>query len=83
MVEMAIFNIYCLKGGNSKGRLTLCSAYPLMVLFICEKFHKNISNGFQLTEGTQVHGRNDYVQCSKGNNSKSRQTRVMVHEFSS
>ena len=26
----------------------------------------------------QVHGRNGYVQSSKGNNSKSRQTRVMI-----
>ena len=28
-----------------------------------------------------VHGRNGYVKCSKGNDSKSRQTRVMVHVF--
>ena len=27
-------------------------------------------NGFQLTERTQVHGRNGYVQSSKGSNSK-------------
>ena len=40
----------------------LCSACCLMVLYICEKFHKNILNGFQLTERTQVHGRNGYVQ---------------------
>ena len=26
-----------------------------------------------------VHGGNDYVQCSKGRNSKSRQIRVTVH----
>ena len=26
------------------------------------KFHENISNGFQLTERTQVHDRNGYVQ---------------------
>ena len=69
------------KGGNSKSRLTLSSAHPLMVLYIWEKFHKNISNCFQLTEQTQVHGRNGYVQCSMGNNSKSRQTRVTVDEF--
>ena len=37
-----------------------------MMLYICEKFHNNISNGFQLTEQTQVHGRNGYVQYSKG-----------------
>ena len=28
----------------------LCSACCLIVLYICEKFHNNISNGFQLTE---------------------------------
>ena len=33
-----------------------------MVLYICEKFHHNILIGFQLTEWTQVHGRNGYVQ---------------------
>ena len=30
---------------------------------------------------TRVHGRNGYVQCSKGNNSQNRQTRVMFHVF--
>ena len=35
----------------------------------------------QLTERTHVQGRKGYVQCSKGNNSKSRQTMVTVHEF--
>ena len=34
----------------------------LFVFFICEKFHNNISNGFQLTEWAQVHGRNGYGQ---------------------
>ena len=59
----------------------VCSAHPVMVLYICEKFHENISNVFQLTELTQVHGRNGYVQCSEGNNSRSRQTRVKVRKF--
>ena len=45
------------------------------------KFRENILNGFQLTERTRVHGRNGYVQCSKGNNSKSRQTRVRGYVF--
>ena len=36
---------------------------------------------FNLPSGhMQVHGRNGYVQCSKAKDSKSRQTRVMVHE---
>ena len=48
----------------------MCSAHHLMVLYICVKFHENIT-----------HGRNGYVQCSKGNNSTSRQTRVTVHVF--
>ena len=52
-----------------------------MVLYICEKFHNNILKSFQLTEQIPVHGRNGYLQCSKGNNSKSRQTRIMVYVF--
>ena len=51
-----------------------------MVLYIYEKFPNNISNGFQLTEWTRVHGRNGHVQCSKGKNSKSRQTRIYFCE---
>ena len=42
-----------------------------MLLYICEKFHYDISHSFQLTEWTRIHGRNGYVQCSKGNNCKS------------
>ena len=49
-----------------------------MVLHICEKFHHNISKGFQLLERT-ILGRNGYVQHSKGNNSKSRQTSYGSH----
>ena len=59
----------------------LCSARCLMVFYTCEKFHNNISNGFQLTERTREHNRNGYAQCSKDNNSKSRQTRVTVYVF--
>ena len=55
----------------------VCSA----CCYICEKFHNNNSNGFQRTEKTLVHGKNGYVQCSRGNNSERRQTRVMVHVF--
>ena len=44
-------------------------------LHICKVFHNKFSK-FQLTEQTRVHGRNGYVQCSKGNDSNSRQTRV-------
>ena len=38
----------------------------------------NISNGFDVTERTRVCGRNGNFQCSKGNNSKSVQSRVTV-----
>ena len=66
IVEMAIFNIFYVQRTASKSRLIrvmfLCSACCLKVLYICEKFHNNILNGFQLTELTQVHVRNDYVQ---------------------
>ena len=41
------------KGGNSKNRIVFCT-FPI---YICEKFHENISNGFQRTERTQVHGK--------------------------
>ena len=80
------FNIYNIqraattKVGYSELRFS-CSARCLMVLYICETFHNNISTGFQITERTRVHGRNGYVQCSEGNYSKSRQTRVNVHVF--
>ena len=74
MVEMAMFNVQraiTLKVGKSELRF-ICSASSLIVLYICVKFPENTSNGFQLTEWT-LHGRNGYIQCSKGNNSKSRQ----------
>ena len=75
--------LLCSKGRNSKSRLIRLSVFCALhvVLYICEKFHNYISNGVQLTERTQVHGRNGYVQCSKSNNSISRQTRVTVHVF--
>ena len=38
-----------------------------MVHYICERFHDNILNSFQLIEPTGVHGGNDYVQSSNGN----------------
>ena len=53
----------------------LCSACRLMVFNICVKFHENISSGFKLWTG--------HKKClhTKGNNSKSRKTRVTVHVF--
>ena len=49
--------LLCLKDCNSKSRLTrvmifLYSACGLMMLYICEKFHNNISNFYQLKKRT-------------------------------
>ena len=83
MVEMAMFNFQ--RAITQKvGKLELqfmCSACRLTVIYICVKFLKNITNSIRVMEWTGVHGRNGYVQCSKGNNSKCRLTRVMVHVF--
>ena len=54
---------------------------PFIVFYICVKFRENIRKNIRVMERTRVEGRNGYVQCSKGNNSKSRQTRVTVHVF--
>ena len=48
------------------------------MLNICVKFHENILNGFDVTERTRVCGRNGNIKCSKGNNSKSMQSKVTV-----
>ena len=53
---MAIFNSYYVqraetpKVGQPESRFVLCSARRLILFYICEKFHNNILNGFQLTE---------------------------------
>ena len=65
------------KAGNSE-LWFLCFAYCIMMIYICIKFQENISNSFQVTEWTQIYNRNHYFQSSKGHNSKSRLTRVMV-----
>ena len=52
----------------------MCYACFLMVVYICVKFSENIMNPIRVMVQIQVHSRNGYVQCSKGNNSKSRQT---------
>ena len=66
--------------GKSELRF-MCSACRLIMFYISLKFCENIANSIRVMERTQVHGRNGYVQCSKGNNSISRQTRVTVHVF--
>ena len=53
---MAMFNIQrviTLKIGNPE-LWSMCSAHCLIMLYIYEKFHKSISNGFQLTEQKRV-----------------------------
>ena len=82
-MEMAMFNVQSAitpKIGKPELRF-MCSACRLMVLYICVKFCENITNGIRVMEWTRVYGRIGYVQCSKGNNSKNRQTRVTVHVF--
>ena len=83
IVEMAMFNVQrAITPKVSKPALRyMCSALCLMVLYICVKLRENISNLIRVMERTRVYGRNGYVQSSKGNNSKSRQTPVKVHVF--
>ena len=52
-----------------------------MLVNICMKFHEDTLNGFKVTERTQFCLRNCYLQSSKGHNSKSINTRVMVLAF--
>ena len=81
MVEMAIFNIQrAIINKICKPELWfLCSAHPIIVLYISMKFHENISNDIEDIERTHVYGGNGHFQYSKGNNSKSRKTRVTAH----
>ena len=68
----------------------MCSAHCLMCFIFVRSFMKISRTLSELW--SRVHGRNGYVQyskgdrngyiqCSKGDNSISRQTRVMVHVF--
>ena len=59
----------------------LCSACRLIVVNICMKFHEDTLNSFQVTERMRFCLRNGYLQSSKGHNSKSINTRVMVLAF--
>ena len=78
MVEMLMFNVQMsitLKVGKSELRF-MCSARRLIMFCICVMFRENITKGIRVMERTRVHGRNGYVQCSKGNNSVSGQTKL-------
>ena len=52
-----------------------------MLVSICMKFHEDTLNGFEVTERTRFCLRNCYLQSSKGHNSTSINTRVMVLGF--
>lgn len=75
MVEIAIFNVQ--RAINPKVRNPelwfKCSA----LLYIYVRFHLIYIYGFH----TRVHGRNVYIQFSKGNNSRTRKPKVIVHVF--
>ena len=62
MVEMTKFNVLRKISPNlGKSELWfISSARRITKLLISVKCHQNISNGFQLTERTLVHGRNGY-----------------------
>ena len=77
MVEMAIFNIQTaitLKVGKQELRL-MCSACHLMVLTFVSSFIKICQVVLKLWSGHK-----NFLH-TKGNNSKSRKTRVTVHVF--
>ena len=57
------------------------SACHLMLVNICMKFHEDILNSFKVTERMRFCLRNCYLQSSKGHNSKSIITRVMILAF--
>ena len=40
----------------------MCSAFSLMVHYICVKFCENITNSIRVIKQTPVHGRNSYFQ---------------------
>ena len=73
--------VQCSKGNNSKSRKTRVMVHVFCKLYYGVKFCENILNSIRVMEQTWVDGRNGYDQCSKGNNSVSRQTRVTVHVF--
>ena len=71
MAFFSISNVF--NGPQFQNKVNQSYGFCVLSLYICEKFHNNISNAFQLTERTRIHGRIGYVQYWKGNNSKSRQ----------
>ena len=82
VVEMAISNVQRAitpKVCNPELRF-LRSACRLIVLNICVKFHESILNSFEVTEQTQICGKNCHFSMFKWQyNSKRMQSRVTVH----
>ena len=66
---------------NINTKVMLRSARRLMLVNICMKLHEDILNGFKVTERTRFCLRDCYLQSSKGRNSKSISTKVMVLAF--
>ena len=67
------------KGCNSENTQ---SRVTVLVLYICIKFHENISNDFlELQSGHDFVLENGYLQSSKGHNSKSINTKIIVLAF--
>ena len=68
VLEMAIFNVQrAIIPKECNPELPfLCSACHLMVLIICVKFQENILNGFEVTERTQVSGKNCHFSMFNG-----------------
>ena len=77
MVEMSMFNVQrAITPKVGKTEFSSCLLHVISWCFTFVRNHNNISNG--LTEWTGVHNRNGYVQCARGNISKSRQIRITV-----
>ena len=73
--------LQCSKGYNSKSMWNIFTVLVFCMLshggkYFCKVFMKLSETSFQVTEPTQVYDWNHYLQCSKGSNCKSRQTRV-------
>ena len=80
VVEMAIFNVQMAITPKvcNPGLRIWRSARRLMVLIICVNIHENILNVLKLQSGHEYVVKIAIFQCSKGNNSKRMQSRVMV-----
>ena len=79
MVELAMFNVQRViipKVGKPE-LWFMCSARPLMVLYICVKVRKNNSNGIKVTEWTQ-----NYEALTNGRNDGHSKFRTVKHNTS-